>query len=247
MSVDSAEPALVGLTRSTSDKPPRLQSIGKTASVRIGTWNLAGRWDERHAALIETMDCDVLLLTEVSERVDLPAYDLHLGQMEMASRRRWAGVASRLPCLPEPDPHSASAMVTLEDLRVCASVLPWKSCGAREPWVGVSTADKTSAAVASVETSKPVIWGGDWNHALSGREWSGSVAGRRSLLETLDRLELQVPTASLPHQIEGLLSIDHIAVPASWVVEDAQRLRAFVGDTRISDHDAYVVEVTPNG
>ena len=25
--------------------------------MRIGTWNLAGRWDARHLALIETMDC----------------------------------------------------------------------------------------------------------------------------------------------------------------------------------------------
>lgn len=214
--------------------------------MRIGTWNLAGRWDERHAALIETMDCDVLLLTEVSERLDLPAYSLHLGQMLMAPRRRWAAVASRLPFSSEPDPHGASAMVDLEGLRICASVLPWRSCGTREPWVGGSTAEKTSAAVACVETSKPVIWGGDWNHALSGREWAGSVAGRRFVLDALERLELQVPTALLPHQIEGLLSIDHIAVPTTWVVEDAQRHRAFVGDTRISDHDAYVVEVTPN-
>lgn len=215
--------------------------------MRIGTWNLAGRWDDRHAALIETMDCDVLLLTEVSDRVDLATYDLHLGQMLMAPRRRWAAVASRVPFLPEPDPHGASAMVSLEGQRVCASVLPWRSCGTRDPWVGASTADKTSAAVASVETSKPVIWGGDWNHALSGREWSGSVAGRWSLLKALEQLELQVPTASLPHQINGLLSIDHIAVPRSWVVEEAQRRRAFVGDTRISDHDAYVVEVTSGG
>ncbi|WP_267128537.1 MULTISPECIES: hypothetical protein [unclassified Nocardioides] len=39
--------------------------------MRIGTWNLAGRWDARHLALLEAMDCDVLLLTEVSERVRL--------------------------------------------------------------------------------------------------------------------------------------------------------------------------------
>lgn len=220
-----------------------LRPIGDTARVRIGTWNLAGRWDERHAALIERIDCDVLLLTEVPERVVLSEHNLHPGQLLMAPRRRWAAVASRLPFSPEPDPHGASAMVSIEGLRVCASVLPWRSCGTRDPWVGVSTAEKTSAAVACVESSTPVIWGGDWNHALSGREWSGSVAGRRFLLDALGRLELQVPTASLPYQIEGLLSIDHIALPASWVVDNAQRHRALVGETRISDHDAYVVEV----
>ena len=78
--------------------------------MRIGTWNLAGRWDPRHLALIETMDCDVLLLTEVSERVELPGYDLHLGRLLMSPKRRWAAVASRLPMVPLPDPHGASAM-----------------------------------------------------------------------------------------------------------------------------------------
>lgn len=41
------------------------------ATLRIRTWNLAGRGDARHSDLIETTDCDVLLLTEVSERVEL--------------------------------------------------------------------------------------------------------------------------------------------------------------------------------
>ena len=215
--------------------------------MRIGTWNLAGRWDSRHLHLLEAMDCDVLLLTEVSERLSLPAYDLHLGRHLMAPRRRWAAIASRLPMSPKPDPHGASAMVELEGLRVCSAVLPWRTCGSRAPWVGATTAERTSAAVAEVEISAPSVWGGDWNHALFGREWSGSLAGRQSLLAAVDRLELQVPTASLPHQIGALLSIDHIAVPESWVVSAAQRHRAFVGQTRISDHDAYVVEaVKPN-
>ena len=188
------------------------------------------------------MKCDVLLLTEVSERLDVPGYDLHLGRQLMAPRRRWAAVASRLSMSPESDPHGASAMVRLEGLRVCSSILPWRSCGTRDPWVGVTSAEKTSAAVAGIEASAPAVCGGDWNHALSGREWTGSVAGRRYLLAAVERLELQVPTAPSPHQIEGLLSIDHIAVPKSWVVSAKQRHRAFVGATRISDHDAYVVE-----
>ena len=87
-----------------------------------------------------------------------------------------------------------------------------------------------------------MVWGGDWNHALSSREWAGSVAGRRSVLESVERLGLQVSTAISPHQIEDLLSIDHIAVPKSWIVSATQRHRAFVGESRISDHDAYVVE-----
>jgi len=188
------------------------------------------------------MDCDVLLLTEVSERVELPGYDLHLGRLLMSPKRRWAAVASRLPIHPLPDPHGASAMADVDGLRACSSILPWKGCGAREPWVGSTTAERTTAAVAAIELAAPVVWGGDWNHALSGREWVGSVAGRRSVLESVERLDLQVPTASSPHQMDDLLSIDHIAVPKSWAVSSTQRHRALVGEGRISDHDAYVVE-----
>jgi len=211
--------------------------------VRIGTWNLAGRWDARHLAIIEQMDSDVLLLTEVSERVELPGYELHLGERLMAQRRRWAGVAARVPLIPLPDPHGASAMAVVDGLRVSASVLPWRSCGTSEPWVGEKHAEKTAAAVAAIEAAIPDIWGGDWNHALSGREWSGSVAGRRTLMEAVERLDLHVPTADLPHQIEGLLSIDHVAVPEGWAVTAVRRQRAYADETRISDHDAYVVEV----
>lgn len=210
--------------------------------MRIGTWNLAGRWDARHLALIDAMDCDVLLLTEVSERVELPEHDLHLGGALMMPKRRWAAVASRLPMRQMPDPHGASAMIELEGLRVCSSILPWKGCGTRDPWAGATAAERMIAAVAAVESAAPTVWGGDWNHALSGREWAGSVAGRVSLLEAVERLGLQVPTATSPHQIEDLLSIDHIAVPNAWVVNAAERHRAFVEEIRISDHDAYVVE-----
>ncbi len=192
--------------------------------------------------LIETMDCDVLLLTEVSERMEIPGYDLHLGRLLMMPKRRWAAVASRLPLRPMLDPHGASAIAELDGLRVCSSILPWHSCGTQDPWAGATTAEKTIAAVAAVEATAPAVWGGDWNHTLSGREWAGSVAGRQSVLESVERLGLQVPTADSPHQIEDLLSIDHIAIPKSWVVGATQRHRAFVGESRISDHDAYVVE-----
>lgn len=210
--------------------------------VRIGTWNMAGRWDARHRHLLEGLACDVLLLTEVSERVDLPGYALHLGEQPMMPKRRWAAIASRRPMSSLPDPHGASAMVEIDGLRYCSSILPWRSCGTRKPWVGSTTAERTRAAVEEVEAAAPSVWGGDWNHALSGREWGGSIAGRKALLAAVDRLALQVPTASLPHQIEPLLSIDHIAVPKTWGTTVGERHRAFIGADRLSDHDAYVVD-----
>jgi len=51
-----------------------------------------------------------------------------------------------------------------------------------------------------------------------------------------------VPTADLPHRIDGLLSIDHIAVPAEMPLATASRVVASVAGRRLSDHDAYVTE-----
>lgn len=203
--------------------------------MRIATWNLAGRWDARHAELLDGLDCDLLLLTEVSERVELRDYQLHLGEALMMPRRRWAGIAARSGLAAEPDPHFASAAALVDGVRVVSSILPWRGCGDR--WPGHNTHERTRLAVEEVELAKPQIWGGDFNHAFEGREYAGSKAGRADILSAVERLGLQVPTAAVPHKLAGLLTIDHIAVPTNWVVESAERVPAGV----LSDHDAYVV------
>lgn len=58
------------------------------ARVRIGTWNLQGRWDDRHLELLTSLRCDVLLLTDVSDRVAIPGMRGHVAAAEMARRRR---------------------------------------------------------------------------------------------------------------------------------------------------------------
>jgi hypothetical protein len=80
---------------------------------------------------------------------------------------------------------------------------------------------------------------------MSGREWVGSTAGRQGILAAVDRMKLSVPTADSAHRIEGLLSIDHIAVPSSWEIKSVERRSGvdLTGAHRLSDHDAYVIEV----
>lgn len=161
----------------------------------------------------------------------------------MAERHRWAGVFSRADLEPLADPHRASAMARVNGTTYCASVLPWRSCGSEPPWVGERHADKTGAAVTELLRTLPqgqLVWGGDWNHALAGREWSGSAGGRTHVLAALAELRLQVPTAPLPHRVDGLSSIDHIAVGSGETVVSAERLDA----SGLSDHDAYVVELS---
>ena len=213
--------------------------------MRIGTWNLAGRWSDGHLALMLEADCDVWLLTEVKERTSLPGYALHLTHERMAPRRRWAGIASRLPMASCPDPHPASAMAQIGATTYVSSVLPWRSCGSRAPWVGARHAEKTLHTVDDLllrlRAAESLVWGGDWNHALSGKEYAGSQGGRLEILRALDELGMTTPTADLPHPIEGLLGIDHIAVPKGTQAV-ASRIVATHDGKRLSDHDAYVVE-----
>jgi hypothetical protein len=210
--------------------------------MRIGTWNLAGRWSVAHQDLLESLNCDVLLLTEVRRDVELDGYSGHLCEEDMAKGRAWAGVFSRRVSLPLPDPHRASAMVEVDGLAVCSSILPWKGAGGQSCWPGERHADWTFHTIESLRRClrPPVVWGGDFNHAFEGREWSGSREGRAHIHALTAQLRLQTPTAQLPHRIDGLLTIDHIAVPRSSQVLEASRHDA----TGLSDHDAYTVDVS---
>lgn len=214
--------------------------------MRIGTWNLAGRWSPAHESLLRSLDCDVLLLTEVNERLTLPGYQAHLSTETMAKKRRWAGVFSRAELAPILDPHPASAMARSDGVTFCSSILPWRACGTGGVWIEGNHAAKTEHAVTCLLDVLPtsgLVWGGDFNHAVQGREWAGSISGRSSIRAALAKLNLQVPTADLPHQIDGLLSIDHIAVPQDTVVTAAERVSVRSDTGRLSDHDAYVVQL----
>ena len=213
--------------------------------MRIGTWNLDGRWSVAHLTLMLDADCDVWLLTEVNERTTLPGHAVHLSATRMAPRRRWAAIASRLPMASGPDPHPASAQAQVGAMTYVSSVLPWRSCGSRPPWRGKRHAERTAHAVddllLQMRAADHVVWGGDWNHALIGKEHAGSAGGRAAITSALDELGLVVPTAELPHRTNGLLSIDHVAVPKQLAGE-ATRIVAEKDGKRLSDHDAYVVD-----
>lgn len=210
--------------------------------MRIGTWNMAGRWDERHLAFVVAADCDVWLFTEVHEKVAIAGFGVHVSAGRMAADRRWAGVYSRFPMTPLPDPHPASAAAVICGTTYCSSILPWRSCGGPPVWPGERHADKTALAVDQLLTALPgagLVWGGDWNHSLAGTEAVGSQAGRAHVAAAAERLGLKVPTARLPNRLEGLLTIDHIAVAATRTVIAAERRPA----NGLSDHDCYTLEL----
>ncbi|MCZ2839932.1 endonuclease/exonuclease/phosphatase family protein [Modestobacter sp. VKM Ac-2985] len=217
--------------------------------MRIGTWNLEGRWKPEHEALLADANCDVWLLTEVNERVELPGYHQHFGDARMRPGCRWAGVYSRSHMTPVPDPHVASAAAVVDGVTYCATILPWKGAGGEPTWPGAEPprnvhSGRMRYALEELLAGLPrtgLVWGGDWNQALYGPEWAGSKGGRAHVVAAVERLGLYVPTAGLPHRLEGHLSIDHIAVPHRCRVVAVER-RTAVG---LSDHDCYVIDVEP--
>lgn len=214
--------------------------------MRVGTWNLAGRWNQAQRALMEDQDCDVWLLTEVPDVTNLDGYSIHLTGELMAPGRRWAAILSRGELIGRPDPHPASAAADAFGLTWCSSILPWRACGTT-PWGEGNTAQKTIRAIDQIINGLPstgLVWGGDWNHALTGPEYVGSLAGRAAIEDAARRLNLTVATWESPHREPGLSAIDHIAVPAHIAVSGACRIVAV--DTRgrrLSDHDAYTTNI----
>lgn len=220
--------------------------------MRIGTWNLDNRWDDRHLDLLLKKRCDVWLLTEVNPQAVNPSgkiagFHCHLSSGTMGCKQHWAGILSLGALRPIADPHPASAAAIVNGITFCSTVLPWSTCGKEFPWVGSCLVEKTADALSSLLAALPhkdLVWGGDWNQNLKGGwEYVGTNEGQKRLKSEIRSLNLQVPTADLPHRNNVSHSIDHIAVPVSWTVKRAERVAAENGGKRLSDHDVYIIEV----
>ena len=210
--------------------------------MRIGTWNLAGRGGPRQQDFVERLGCDVLLLTEVPEKLDMATRDVTWSEASIRPGVRYAAVVA--PSLEGlPSPHPASAVAVIDGRVFCSSVLPWRSSGGAPPWSGTNQGERTEAACEAIGSLDLDVWGGDWNHAIQERDWAGSRRGRAAIEDVLGRLGLRVATAGLPSAGDVQRSIDHVAVPRGSDVESAERLVAADERGRLSDHDAYVVTV----
>jgi len=225
--------------------------------MRIGTWNLENnvRIDDKRKFLL-AQNCDVWLLSEVCEELledsgqRFAHFNAHWSSGDIRTGTKYAAVLSVQELEPvEEDIHFASAAAVINGITYCSSVLPWrKAQQCDKNWTGDNNAEMTGNALASLLTNLPkenLVWGGDWNHSFVGTESSGSDDGRKHIRNALMELGLQVLTEEFPFQKDKGkdkgYSIDHIAVPHSWSVKSKSRIDA----TGLSDHDAYVVEVTP--
>lgn len=222
--------------------------------MRVGTWNVDNRvMRTEHKDLLLNQKCDIWLLTEVNPKwfdetgKRIMDFHAHRSKGIMGRKQHWAAVlcTKEFKLKPQMDPHPASAAATIGGITFCSTILPWKGVKKNsDPWNGSNHAEMTEHALASLVKNlrkRDLVWGGDWNHSLNGKEHAGSMGGRTHLLAAIEDLNLQVPTSVLSHRGDYCTAIDHIGVPGNWAVSSAIRIDA----TGLSDHDAYVVEVSP--
>ena len=110
--------------------------------------------------------------------------------MDSKHKQYWAAILSVKEQTPlSPDPHPASAAVTIDGIMFCSTILPWKGLAKKSPpWAEGKHREKTDAAIAGLLKALPktnLVWGGDWNHSLLGNEVSGSYEGRSHLLKAI--------------------------------------------------------------
>jgi len=217
--------------------------------MRVGTWNLEGRWSAAHATFMEQAECDVWLLSLVPDAFAM-ATGATARSEPMSDDVAWAAVwsATGLEAL---DPvHPAVAIGRVGTLLACSCVLPGRGAAPYSDDDGDSLVAITRAALEGIRGAlagdgRDVIWGGGFNHALHGREQIGTLHGRKGVTALIAELGLQTPTSELPHRIAGIFSTDHVAVPERWGISGASRLVAESGGRRLTDADAYVVDCAP--
>ena len=229
--------------------------------LRIGTWNLdrsePGWRQPRQAAHIDKQ-ADVWLLTEVPSdwphRDSKPSFS---ASRPNETHQRWAAITSTWKMDPIVAGHPSLAMARIDhrdgSFLAASSVFPWR--GAVNFWPAghgdtfgelcAVTLIAHAAEILKACGDLPVVWGGDFNQALSGREHVGSRVGRRALQEAFRQLGLRVVTSEARGQDPHQRSIDHIAVPMGWGSGkvEVQRPQPDGRLRFLSDHPSYVVAV----
>lgn len=138
-----------------------------------------------------------------------------------------------------------------------SSVLPWRSLAPEERYFqgkDMSYFEAFHHVLAYTvrritEERRPgedVVWGGDFNQSLSGRDYVGTARGRAQLLWASEQFGLRALTSDAPAMIHDRPAIDHIFVPSGWVVQDRLAIHCPTRDGKpLSDHALYIVEASP--
>lgn len=227
--------------------------------LRVGTWNLdrdKPPWRQPFQADHISEEADLWLLTEVPvawQRVT--AKVTFSGTRPAEKGQYWSAIISKWPLERIPAKHPALAMAHVDHpdgaFLAASSVFPWR--GAAKFWPSgdgdtfaercVCTLVKHTDEIVAAQGDLPVVWGGDFNQALSGHDYVGSDVGRRALRDAFEDLGLRAVTIEAAGQEPPQRSIDHIAIPEEWSLRAMNVQRPESDGRLLSDHPSYVVSV----
>lgn len=138
---------------------------------------------------------------------------------------------------------------------VYGAVLPWLSVKHHAPYVartGESALEvfervlaEHAADVAELRRryDAPVIWAGDFNQSLVGRNSAGSAVRRAALAKSLANLGLTAWNEAAAHARRGMCAIDLICGPKEYKPIRQGRIHPILRGIAMSDHAGYWVEV----
>lgn len=163
--------------------------------LRIGTWNLdraRPRVAEGQRHLLAAADADLWLLTEAPIPLALEGADAAYGVARDGDAGQcWSAIWSPHPIrsvtLPHPALTLAQVALPIGDVLAACSVFPWR--GAQTSWPDEEPGFRARVerclaahvdAIVTAAAGRPVIWGGDFNQALEGREYVGAWPAARN-------------------------------------------------------------------
>ncbi len=221
--------------------------------------------------VLEHLGADVWFLTELHCDWYLDDHNMlySVARPEAPESHRKAAIATRWsmePIINADQPHPFDGRLSMarisppgtsQSLLAVCTVLPWR--GATPLWKQHLGAHLSYAEIyvgllhyvvtrieAERKAAEPVLWGGDFNQGLHGRDYVGTLQGREATMRAFAQLGLQVPTQFLAASIVAHPAIDHLAVPATWRIDAVPEIhRPRHGEKPLSDHALYRVSVEP--
>jgi hypothetical protein len=239
--------------------------------MRVGTWNLerggrGGGVSQIQATILGSLRADVLVLTEPhtsSPVPSLPAVSSPVRRNGNGEDEPWLAIAgpsvSRLD--DEPLPFERLSVAALAEPNgvpavVYGSVLPWRQIVRQAPCLvrpneSYATAFQRilAAQVADVVRfrlrfpDRMIIWAGDFNQSLVGRNLTGSKRAREQLSSALKRLDLVAWNSNAPHSSPDMCAVDLVCGPNVYRIPRIDLIPTHHAGRRLSDHVGYVVQL----
>ena len=139
---------------------------------------------------------------------------------------------------------------------VYGSVLPWRQIVQQapslvRPYENYATAFQRILAEQVADLmrfrvrfpDRMIIWAGDFNQSLVGRNLTGSKSGREQLSSALKHLDLVAWNSNAPHSRTDMCAIDLVCGPDVDRIPRIELIPTHQEGRKLSDHMGYVVQL----